>query len=438
MITLDAYLRAMGMHSLIIFAAIFCYVPMLDQLRFPLKKIILMVSYVIVLYIPIAAFICMRFGLNCNVVLFPTSVVFFFLFKYTVTTDYARTIFVFLTSTALLSFTSNFTYIFDARLHPDGSNFLYSWEAVIFHNGLNLLLVLCLYHMLKKKLSWMLQQTSILPVWALTGVIPFLFICLHFIMIPTSYALMSTQRAFLLHAAVAVISSLLLVVLYILLYWIIRSISYNTDLHQQNQLLEVQVTQFRMLKKYMEELKKIRHDYRQQMLVINGLLEKEDYEELKNYVSNYTVPLNAAYDSRCDNVAVDSITGYYARLARDNGIQTDWVLKLPKELPLPETDFCIMLGNLMENAIAGCLTLSEGKRYIHVKIDMPSPHMMVLYIENNFDGVVQKQGDVFLSTKHPGPGIGLSSVNATVRKYQGILDIHHDEKSFEINIFLHL
>lgn len=438
MISLDAYLRAMGMHSLIIFGALFCYIPMRQQLRFPVKKIAIMVVYAILVYIPIASYLCMYFGLNCNVILFPTSVVFFFLFKYTVTANYACTIFVFLTSTALLSFTSNFTYIFDARLHPEGSSFLYSWEAVIFHNSINLLLVLCLYPVLKNKIGWILQQTSIKSVWTLAGTIPFLFICLHFIMIPTSYSIMRNYRAFLLHISVALISSLLLIVLYILLYWITRSISSNVELQQQNQMLEVQISQFNMMKKYMEELKKIRHDYRQQMLVINGLLEQEDYGELRSYIEDYTVPLNSEYISRCDNMAVDSIVSYYARLAKDNEIETDWVLNLPKELPLPENDFCVMLGNLMENAIAGCLTISSSKRYIHVKADMPSPHMMVLYIENNFDGTVSKQGDTILSTKHPGPGIGLKSVGITVNKYNGVLDIVYDNQAFEVNIFLHL
>lgn len=66
---------------------------------------------------------------------------------------------------------------------------------------------------------------------------------------------------------------------------------------------------------------------------------------------------------------------------------------------------CVLLGNLLENAIEGATTRPEGERSARVICHI-SGDMLCLVVENGFDGRVRRKKEGFLSTKHPGRGTG--------------------------------
>lgn len=46
--------------------------------------------------------------------------------------------------------------------------------------------------------------------------------------------------------------------------------------------------------------------------------------------------------------------------------------------------------------------------------------MVLLSVENTYDGTVREKNGVFLSAKHPGEGVGLQAVRHTVKKAAGM------------------
>lgn len=109
------------------------------------------------------------------------------------------------------------------------------------------------------------------------------------------------------------------------------------------------------------------------------------------------------------------------------GIDFSVNLNIPMEMPFRGADICLILGNLLENAVEAAQK-AEGKKYIrfHMKYDKNN---LLLFVENNYKGVLIKTKDKRLkSTKTDAGnhGVGLSSVYRIAAKYHGVVTIDDD------------
>ena len=100
------------------------------------------------------------------------------------------------------------------------------------------------------------------------------------------------------------------------------------------------------------------------------------------------------------------------------GFIPDWHIHLPEPLAVSELDLTALFGNLMENAIAGCLSLPERSLFFPYHGNPPQNSLYIVST-NSFDGHVRKEKDRYRSTKHSGSGIGLASITATAESYGG-------------------
>lgn len=76
----------------------------------------------------------------------------------------------------------------------------------------------------------------------------------------------------------------------------------------------------------------------------------------------------AAAEIYSGNTAVDAILGYYKREALANQIDIQISVSLTDTLPIQDTDFCIILGNLLENALEACIRQLSKKRFMRIVI----------------------------------------------------------------------
>ena len=79
----------------------------------------------------------------------------------------------------------------------------------------------------------------------------------------------------------------------------------------------------------------------------------------------------------------------------------------------------------------------ENERYIKLNIRFDQGTLLIS-LKNSFDGIINKSRGKIKTTKsdHEMHGIGLKSVETTVQKYDGKIEINHNEKEFEIIIML--
>ncbi len=213
----------------------------------------------------------------------------------------------------------------------------------------------------------------------------------------------------------------------------------NAQLAENNHVLLIQHLQYNTLQERIHDARRAKHDIRHHISILKSYAEKRDYESLTDYLNQYqkTMP-----DDRsivfCENLPANALLLYFAQIAKDNNVDFAVQANIPADLAITENDLSVLMGNLLENALDACIAQKEGKRKIRIKAKT-NQSAFFLTVDNTFDGLIRQtlQGD-FLSTKENGSGIGLISVQQIVDKYEGTLQIHHNQSEFRASVMLNM
>ena len=95
-----------------------------------------------------------------------------------------------------------------------------------------------------------------------------------------------------------------------------------------------------------------------------------------------------------------------------------------------------LFGNLIENAIDGCLTVPQGKRYFCLTAEVRHGNSLYIVSTNSFDGKTRKGKDGYRSTKHGGKGTGLSAIASAAEKYGGSAQAYDNGEEFCVDVIL--
>ncbi len=178
----------------------------------------------------------------------------------------------------------------------------------------------------------------------------------------------------------------------------------------------------------------LRHDMKYHLTVLGELLAEDNREELTRYLGEITEQLEKVEPRvYCGNQVLNALLASYAERCDALGIRYDVAVSLPDTLPLPNYELCIVLGNLLENAVEACGELESGRQ-----IELAIQHagkQLIIKAANSYKGDrrFDESGDdanaLPLSTKKDG-GLGLRSVKAVAEKHCGELMIQCDKETF--------
>lgn len=186
-------------------------------------------------------------------------------------------------------------------------------------------------------------------------------------------------------------------------------------------------------KQYVEEAqahydstKSLRHDMKNHVLIIKGLLESADYEKAKAYIEEMDiVTAKLSFPFQTGNAILDILLENKAALSANKGITISSTLKVPFPCSVGDMDFCIILSNALDNAIHACEKLgADEKKYIRISSRRQGDFLLI-EIENSFHG-----------NRHFKQGIGLSNIKWVTEKYGGAMDISIEDKTFCLSVLL--
>lgn len=225
-------------------------------------------------------------------------------------------------------------------------------------------------------------------------------------------------------------------------YAALKSMNDNFDATMEREkLLEAESrlnlweTQYESLQGKVAADAKARHDWRQHIITIMGFVEKKDLNGLDRYLSDYKAKyLIEDMAPVCDIPALNMLFQYYQRQAKERGITLSIGGAAFEDSLISVSELTILFGNLLENAIEACERVTGDEKYITLKI-VKDKNKIILLCENSFDGYIQRRGDTIKSRKSEG-GIGLTSVQDIVEKYNGYLKIKTERNIFEVYAYL--
>lgn len=152
--------------------------------------------------------------------------------------------------------------------------------------------------------------------------------------------------------------------------------AYEWSLKEQEHL-RVRVY-FERMNAISDELKAQRHDFNNHLNCLHGFLMMDDYQSAHQYTEKLVEDTSNFNEIiQIKNPTVASMINTKQRMAKLKGIRMDFNIQLPSEMAIHPTDLCIVLGNLLDNA----LEATEKMRTIwdqgDGEIQLPDPSVRV-------------------------------------------------------------
>ena len=186
-----------------------------------------------------------------------------------------------------------------------------------------------------------------------------------------------------------------------------------------------------------QEIRRTRHDMKNNMIYLKELL-NTDAEKAREFLDEYIGQSEVTDEiSKSGNLAVDALINYKNMTAREKEVTIYLESQIPAELPYESTDLSIILGNLLDNAIEATERVEDGKD-IFMSL-MYQKEKLLIKIRNPYTGDLKKdRAGNYISEKkdRENHGIGLKSVRKVVEKYEGVMEIHTEDQTFEVYVIL--
>ena len=206
------------------------------------------------------------------------------------------------------------------------------------------------------------------------------------------------------------------------------------------------IYQNKLMKQQMDEIENIymtmrgwRHDYHNHLQSLKGYLSLNKVEQMKDYLNELETDLDSIdtlYHS--GNLQLDSILNAKLAIAEKGQIRIHCDASIPPQLHVSDLDLCVILGNLLDNAIESCRKIKDpDERFIRVYIGILKKQLYIS-ITNATSETVKQRTDHYFTTKRGDHGHGLKRVDQVVKKYDGYLNRQNEPGVFATEIILPL
>lgn len=222
---------------------------------------------------------------------------------------------------------------------------------------------------------------------------------------------------------------LLIGLVHILIFNSIASILKQREIEDKlnfaQQMLSQQNDHYNRILEYSEQIRIIKHDFRHHIYALQNMEKDEQTAYLKKLQEEMDSTTGLIF---CQNVSVNGlIHGYLTRTKKSN-IAFNVKLDLPDHVPIDDLSLCIVIGNLLENALEACKRFDGDNKFITLKGRWMGDHLMLL-VENSYRGKIREYEGKLLSSKKTG-GLGILSIKKVLNQPDDDFEIDYDSNTF--------
>lgn len=205
-----------------------------------------------------------------------------------------------------------------------------------------------------------------------------------------------------------------------------------------------QIAAYKMLEEQYSQLERVRHDMKNHMIALSGLLEKKEWEKMGIYLKNME---GSAGFGNCGEVTgnrvIDALLYQKRKLAEEKNIIWEWDVQVPKVCCISEFDLCVLFGNILDNALEACERLQcdgdccHRDKFINIQARVVKK-CFLLEVKNSAHAWKKPQAGSASRENPERHGIGLLNVRDIVDKYNGVMNIEFQNDIFVISILVPL
>lgn len=184
-------------------------------------------------------------------------------------------------------------------------------------------------------------------------------------------------------------------------------------------------------------IKKLRHDFKDNYLVIHTLLSEGKVPKAMEHIENNIGILSQTeIFVRTNNDIVNAVVNAQLSTAKSFGIDVT-CLSIMDFDGLNDLDLCRLLSNMLENAVTACVNSKNTGRHIYLKITSDEENV-TFNLKNTIEKSVLADNKHLNTTKNMNGehGYGTKIIRDIAAKYSGRCDFYEEDDLFCCNVIL--
>lgn len=222
----------------------------------------------------------------------------------------------------------------------------------------------------------------------------------------------------------------------------------SRDAEQKNRY-QTEIAMLSLSRQHQQELSRMyenltarQHDYRHHLQTLEQLVSGSQASTAKDYLSAVLHDAEEEEMIVTGSPEADALLTAKRRTMHEHGIEFSLSPYPLSDLPIAVSDFCAIVGNLLDNAIEGIQRIPDrcDRAYVHLSFSR-SWNMFYIYCENPCEptAISVKDGRLLSSKSSDMPqrhGIGLHSIKALAEKAEGRAEFQPEDRIFRAKVVL--
>ena len=226
---------------------------------------------------------------------------------------------------------------------------------------------------------------------------------------------------------IAVLPFVLMTALVLLLAILI--LAEHERLEQEGRLASLRESYYQGLQREQRQLRQLRHDLRNHLTAVQGMLEAGDAERARGYLAQIAgSPALRGSRRLCENETANVVLCAKAEEMARDGLEGDFAVSLPERLPVADMDLCALLGNALDNAMEAARRAADKTIRVRCRAEKG---LFMLRVENALSGE-RSPGLETTKADRSAHGFGLKGMREIAARYGGTLDAQAAEGRFEL------
>ena len=196
---------------------------------------------------------------------------------------------------------------------------------------------------------------------------------------------------------------------------------------------EREAANYKLLKLSYQDMKRLKHDIQNELIIINDLIADKKYEAAESHGAELSRFVEkSASVCYTGNEAVDSLINIKGITAAKMNIRFITKMKIITEMRVNSLELCRIIGNALDNAIEACCKIPIEERYICVSIKEIEGNIMLEITNSSYDVDTED----FSTTKKNKKlhGYGISSIRSSAERIGGILSFDYSSGEFSVKL----
>lgn len=178
-----------------------------------------------------------------------------------------------------------------------------------------------------------------------------------------------------------------------------------------------------------KEMRGYKHDFHHHLQTLKDQLEAGEVDRALAYIEQLDNQLmNVDTLLKTGNISFDAILSAKITQAKAENISVTVKANVPDKLTISDLELSIIIGNLLDNAIEACRTVT-GERFIRIFISMKGT-MLYFSMLNASGAKKKKTGSLFATHKNGVHGFGLRRAEAILEEHGGWVKYNSEDGAF--------